>query len=73
MTSQNDRAAWYKGFASGCKADKRCVGWHWFRLPDQEDEGGANKGLVGIAWSPYLTLLDQCEASNKSWRNKVAS
>jgi hypothetical protein len=72
VATQADRAAWYKKFTNGCKGDLNCVGYHWFRYPDDPEKGGANKGLVGVHFTPYSTLLDQCQSTNHSWHNKVA-
>lgn len=65
VTNQADRAAWFKAFANRALDDVNCLGYHWFRYQDEPSLGGANKGIVGVKFSEYTTLIDQMSVTNR--------
>lgn len=64
VSTQSERAAWFKGFAERAISDPRCIGYHWFRYQDEPDDGGSNKGVVGIKFTLYAQLLQQMANTN---------
>ncbi|MGE4564878.1 MAG: hypothetical protein AB7F32_08405, partial [Victivallaceae bacterium] len=69
---QLDRGYFYQNFTIGLLRQPGCVGFHWFRYQDNDPDDtavdpsnrDANKGIVGIDYSPYGPLLDRMLSLN---------
>jgi len=72
VRTQRDRGLFYQNFIIKLLRSKGCVGWNWFRYQDNDPEDlttdpsnrDSNKGLVNIAYDPYVDLMDLCKLTN---------
>jgi hypothetical protein len=60
VRTQQDRANFYEHFTLGLLEIKSCVGWHWFKYRDREN----NAGMVRTDGEPYEKLSDAMQKIN---------
>lgn len=72
VKTQADRGRFYQHFALGLLEAPNCVGFHWFRLLDNDPSDlstdpsnrDSNKGLLDIRYEPYPKLRDAMRELN---------
>lgn len=72
VKTQADRGVFYENFMLKMLESKYCVGVHWFKYRDNDPKNknaeasntDANKGIVGVDYSPYNDLLQRMKAIN---------
>ncbi|MES2736645.1 MAG: twin-arginine translocation signal domain-containing protein [Verrucomicrobiota bacterium] len=69
VATQEERGLYYQNYVIALLRSRVCVGWHWHRYSDHEDESGAlklaiNKGILGADLSPYHELLEKMAEMN---------
>lgn len=62
VRTQADRALFYQNFSLSLLANPGCVGWHWFKYRDSDQN---NPGLVNRAFEPYAPLLQSMKEVNR--------
>ena len=73
VKTQRERGLFYQNFTLGLLESKVCVGWHWFRYSDndQDDKSvdpsnrDSNKGIVNNRYEPYAPLLTAMKPLNE--------
>ena len=60
VRTQQDRANFYEHFTLGLLEIKSCVGWHWFKYRDRNN----NAGMVRTDGKPYEKLSDAMQKIN---------
>ncbi|MBQ2733781.1 MAG: DNRLRE domain-containing protein [Clostridia bacterium] len=74
VKTQADRGIFYQNFMLKMLESKYCVGVHWFKYRDNDPQNknaeasntDANKGIVGVDYSPYTDLLEAMKEINNS-------
>jgi hypothetical protein len=73
VKTQRERGLFYQNFTLGLLESKVCVGWHWFRYSDNDQEDrsvdpsnrDSNKGIVNNRYEPYTPLLAAMKPLNE--------
>lgn len=73
VKTQADRGRFYQHFALGLLELPGCVGWHWFRLLDNDpadlttdpSNRDSNKGILTIRYEPYPAIQEAMRALNQ--------
>lgn len=73
VRTQADRGLFYQNFALGLLESKSCVGWHWFKLSDNNpadrsadpSNRDSNKGVINLRGEPYTALLQAMRQFNQ--------
>jgi hypothetical protein len=78
VKTQLERGYEYQNYTLGLLESKYCVGWHWFKyfdndptVPSDPSNIDANKGIVNIAYEPYLPLIDKMKELNLKVYNLI--
>ncbi len=65
VTTQAERGFWYQHFTLGLLESSSCVGWHWFRyMDDQDDVDGTNRGFYNNKFEQYTDLTKYARELN---------
>lgn len=66
VQTEKDKAYAYQHFALGMLEAKNCVGWHWFKYQDDEDNTAtpSNKGLLDNHYKTYPYLAKYVKSLN---------
>lgn len=66
VQTEKDKAYAYQHFTLGLLEAKNCVGWHWFKYQDDEDDTStpSNKGLLDNQYKTYPYLAKYVKSLN---------
>jgi len=72
VPTQADRGNFYQHFTLELLENKNCVGWHWFKLRDNNpadpetdpSNRDSNKGILNYQFEPYLPLVEKMRELN---------
>ena len=79
VATQKDRGYFYQHFAMGLIESKTCVGFHWFKLKDNDPDAPAadpsnvdgNKGIINTQFQFYTDLTDEMKEFNYNVYNVI--
>ena len=74
VPTQLDRGYFYQHFTLELLENKNCIGWHWFKLRDNNpadtetdpSNRDSNKGIMNYQFEPYLPLLEKMRQINQN-------